>query len=315
MGINVASSFTMNAALPLDDRTKVADIAARNAILSGRRYEGLIVYVIAEQTNYQLIGGITDGDWEELSGSGGGSGTSDESEKVLLTNNSVNNITDIGEYLSDCVCIIVDYYLYRRTDSGSKRMTGRIVIEANEDGATNPDKWALIDSIRSEYGDPSGVTFSLDDIDTEKSILVATLDDYTGANHSCSFHYKLTKLLTATSNTVLVNNTSTNLTSIGDYLVNSMAIMVDYYIYRRTDSGYKSISGKIFLEGNPEGATNPDKWALFEAERSENGGASGITFSLDDIDTEKSILVATLDNMAGANHSCIMYYKTTELTA
>lgn len=32
----------------------------------------MIVYVVAEETNFQLVGGITDGDWQELSGAGGG---------------------------------------------------------------------------------------------------------------------------------------------------------------------------------------------------------------------------------------------------
>lgn len=74
MGIQLGSNFTVNTALPLDDRIQVADTTARDAIPAGRRYEGLIVYVIADGTNYQLVGGITDGDWTELSGAGGGSG-------------------------------------------------------------------------------------------------------------------------------------------------------------------------------------------------------------------------------------------------
>ncbi len=74
MGIVVTSDFTMNSALALDDRTRVVDIAARDAIAAGRRYEGLIVYVVSEGTNFQLVGGITNGDWSELSGGGGGGG-------------------------------------------------------------------------------------------------------------------------------------------------------------------------------------------------------------------------------------------------
>lgn len=73
MGINVASSFTRNAPVPLDDATVVADLTARDAIASGVRYEGMEVYVVSEETNYQLRGGIANGNWEE-SGSGGGAG-------------------------------------------------------------------------------------------------------------------------------------------------------------------------------------------------------------------------------------------------
>jgi CBS domain-containing protein len=73
MGIALGSNFDFQAALPLDSRTVVADITARDAIASGVRYEGLIVYVedVSEQTNYQLVGGITNGDWVELAGGGG----------------------------------------------------------------------------------------------------------------------------------------------------------------------------------------------------------------------------------------------------
>lgn len=72
MGIVLGSNFDVQTALPLDSRVKVADLTARDAIPSLVRYEGLIVYVVSEQTNFQLVGGITDFDWQELSGSGGG---------------------------------------------------------------------------------------------------------------------------------------------------------------------------------------------------------------------------------------------------
>jgi hypothetical protein len=60
--------------LPLDDRLVVADITARDALAALVRYEGMLVYVEADATNYQLVGGITNSDWIELSGSGGGTG-------------------------------------------------------------------------------------------------------------------------------------------------------------------------------------------------------------------------------------------------
>ena len=65
MGIQLGSNFTVNTALPLDDRTVVADLTARDAIASGKRYEGLRVYVESEEKNYQLVGGVTDSDWVE----------------------------------------------------------------------------------------------------------------------------------------------------------------------------------------------------------------------------------------------------------
>jgi len=71
-GIQLGTNFTVNTALPLDDRDVVADIAARDAIVPLRRYEGMVVYVITEAMNYQLIGGIDDANWQEFSGGGGG---------------------------------------------------------------------------------------------------------------------------------------------------------------------------------------------------------------------------------------------------
>lgn len=310
MGIQLGSNFTVNTNLPLDDRAVVADLTARDAIASGKRFEGMIVYVVSEATNFQLIGGILNADWAELSGSGGASASSGS---LALTNNSVNDITAIGEYLTGFSAIIIDYYIYRRSDSANKRMSGRIMLESVNDAVSNPDKWTLTELIRSEFGGDSGVTFSLDDIDTGKSILVATLDDLTGTGITGKIFYSLTKLPVSGDSYVLPNNAATNLSLIGEYLSASKCVLVDYFAYRRTDTGYRTLSGKIFLEGVSDGATNPDKWSLFESERSENFGASGITFSLDDIDTEKSILVATLDDMTGASHSCVFYYKKTVL--
>lgn len=73
-GIPLGSGFDRTGAVPLDLYSTVADLTARDAIPSGVRYEGMIVYVEAEETNFQLIGGILDANWEELSGSGGGGG-------------------------------------------------------------------------------------------------------------------------------------------------------------------------------------------------------------------------------------------------
>jgi len=68
MSINIASNFELFAALPLDARTQVANIAARNAITAGQRYEGLWCYVVDSDgggtpATYQLQNGITNSDW------------------------------------------------------------------------------------------------------------------------------------------------------------------------------------------------------------------------------------------------------------
>lgn len=70
MGITLASNFDVNAALPLDSRLVVADTTARDAIVAGRRYQGLVVYSIADTKSYQLQGGILNANWVEFGSTG-----------------------------------------------------------------------------------------------------------------------------------------------------------------------------------------------------------------------------------------------------
>lgn len=75
MGIVLASNFNVNAALPLDSRQTVADLTARDAIVAGVRYEGMTVFVESDGKTYQLVGGITNGDWATFGAGGGGGGS------------------------------------------------------------------------------------------------------------------------------------------------------------------------------------------------------------------------------------------------
>jgi hypothetical protein len=63
MGIALGSNFTVNTALPIDDRFTCADLTARDAIGALRRYEGMEVYVESEEKTFKLVGGITNSDW------------------------------------------------------------------------------------------------------------------------------------------------------------------------------------------------------------------------------------------------------------
>lgn len=63
MSINVSSNFDLFAQLPLDERTVVIDLTARDAIDAGQRYEGLMVYVLSDENRYVLRGGATNADW------------------------------------------------------------------------------------------------------------------------------------------------------------------------------------------------------------------------------------------------------------
>lgn len=96
MGIVLGSNFTVNTALPLDDRIVVADNTARDAIAAGRRYEGLIVYSVAAASNYQLVGGILNANWTTIAGGGG-------STTVVVQRFSGNAITTVFTLSSDPV--------------------------------------------------------------------------------------------------------------------------------------------------------------------------------------------------------------------
>lgn len=74
MSINTGSNFRVTTTLPLDAKSVVADNTARDAIVAGQRYDGLVTYVIATGLSWQLQGGITNSDW--VAYGTGSSGTS-----------------------------------------------------------------------------------------------------------------------------------------------------------------------------------------------------------------------------------------------
>lgn len=75
MADSIISQFKREYAAPIETDRQVANIGARNAIASLTRWEGMQVYVVSEQTTYELKGGITDPYWSPLgSGSPSSSG-------------------------------------------------------------------------------------------------------------------------------------------------------------------------------------------------------------------------------------------------
>lgn len=87
-GIPLVDGFDVTVNKPLDiARAIAADLTARDAIPLGIRYEGMTTYVIAEQTKFILIGGVTNAEWQE-DAAGGGSGdwvNNTQTGDVLLT--------------------------------------------------------------------------------------------------------------------------------------------------------------------------------------------------------------------------------------
>lgn len=97
MGITLGSNFDVETGLPLDSRLVVSGLIQRDGIDSLKRYEGMIVYVESEAKNYQLVGGISNTDWAELSG--GGSGGSGVKNFITAENSSLEDaINDWSTY-------------------------------------------------------------------------------------------------------------------------------------------------------------------------------------------------------------------------
>jgi len=71
MPIQVVDNFTVNAGAPIDSRSQVADIAARDAIGSVLRFDGLTVEVLdrgdGNRAVYQLQGGTANDNWVGIS--------------------------------------------------------------------------------------------------------------------------------------------------------------------------------------------------------------------------------------------------------
>ena len=91
MSVQYPFGFEIGNNEPIDSRFVFLDLAARDALLSINRYEGLISYVISEGAHYRLKGGITNDDWEEFGGTGG---TSD-STRYASIENDVSVVSDL----------------------------------------------------------------------------------------------------------------------------------------------------------------------------------------------------------------------------
>lgn len=63
MSQQINDNFEVLAGIPIDSRTKKGTIAERDAIPATVRYQGLKCFVEQTQTEYALIGGITNSNW------------------------------------------------------------------------------------------------------------------------------------------------------------------------------------------------------------------------------------------------------------
>ena len=70
MAISIISGFDVTSAQPADLKSIIASSSSLTSISSSWRYDGMIVYTQAESELWQLIGGISDSNWELLSTNG-----------------------------------------------------------------------------------------------------------------------------------------------------------------------------------------------------------------------------------------------------
>lgn len=90
--INIGLPFNLGAQVALDNRTVVANEAARNALVTGNRaYQGLIVYV-TDQNKYYYYNGTS---WIELNITGGG-GSANLDFTIVSSNTNAAVNTKIG---------------------------------------------------------------------------------------------------------------------------------------------------------------------------------------------------------------------------
>ena len=66
MAIEITSQFNNKAGKPLDVNSVKSTISERDAIPTGERYLGIKVFVTETKTEYTLLSGITNTDWEAL---------------------------------------------------------------------------------------------------------------------------------------------------------------------------------------------------------------------------------------------------------
>lgn len=131
MAFNISTGFLVGAPAPLDAKSVVANIAARNAIPPIQRYEGLAVFCALENTTYQLIDGILDANWAPIYGALAASPTLEQvttSGKTTLQGIIFSNLgtatSSLAEYASSLCTFQSSSW------NGSAAVTGTWAISA-----------------------------------------------------------------------------------------------------------------------------------------------------------------------------------------
>jgi len=112
----------------------VADITARNAIPAARRVAGMTAYVISEDKTYRLVGGIANGNWQEVVIS---SGWTDSGPNIYNTT-TTDNIgigTFVPIYKLQVLGTVGATGVNTGTGTGLFESTGGMNFDGNDDGS------------------------------------------------------------------------------------------------------------------------------------------------------------------------------------
>lgn len=90
MAVVAIDPFDFRAPFPIDLRMRRENIGERDTIPTNNRWEGMLVYVVSEQTWYGLVGGVGNENWIAL-------GTTNDIQNVSWRNNSSPTGGDDGD--------------------------------------------------------------------------------------------------------------------------------------------------------------------------------------------------------------------------
>jgi len=290
-GIPLTTNFTVNTALPIDDRMSVADTTARDAIPALKRWEGMLVYSIADGKHYTLIGDITNGDWTELSGGGG-----NLTEWITATPYVIGNT--VTESYKIYVCTVDHTSGTFATDYNTNGYW--IELSAGVDlfgdqTITGNKTFSDVTLLGYPGGEPTGV--NVNGTSNESSLIISDVGSTKEAQTILHRHSTTLEplILSARSNSdtdaeadVIADQNMFSLFGTG-WKTDNYKIFGSMNIAASTFGTLSSTSapGKILLNTTPDGATVPtahltldsDKSSIFEGSVTAKGDLSGHNFS------------------------------------
>ena len=163
MPISILNGFNVTSANPADLKTIVPNSASLAGIASSWRYNGMLVYSVAEAAEWRLIGGIADSNWVKLSNSGSVIYATTASYISGSISNAVNSISSSYSVTSS----------YSLNGGGS----GTTLITASTYPITS--SWALTSSYLIGYSNPTFVSYSLSSSFASQSLSSSYLIGYT----------------------------------------------------------------------------------------------------------------------------------------